>query len=107
MVALGLLAVSLVGGASWALFNEASRNKGIQQGKRLQDADIIQIAVQQGGQLSTAGLSLHGRIPVEEATEKLERLAGEGIFYPEANADGGISYRITDNSLLKQLPKGR
>lgn len=82
---------------------ENQRNEAFQKEVRLKipDADVLNLAIQEKGRLTTALLCLKLKISMEEAQVKLEDLYEQGAFIMDVNEkDAIIEYHLRDKNLL-------
>jgi len=69
----------------------------------LNDAAIIQLAVERGGVLTATALCVAQEIAYEKAEERLNAMQEKGIFQVLPNAESGaLEYHLLDKSLLAQ-----
>lgn len=68
---------------------------------KIPDADVLQLAIENKGQLSPENLCLKLNIPLSEAKIKLDDLYNEGVFVLDADEDDALlRYSLRDKSLL-------
>ena len=67
---------------------------------QLSDAQIISIAIAQGGKITATALALKMQISVDIAKKKLDELQKNDIFEMNVTENGTIVYHLMDTSLL-------
>ncbi len=66
----------------------------------LSDAQVITVAIAQGGKITAAALALKMQISVDIAKKKLDELQKSDIFEMNVTENGTIIYQLMDTSLL-------
>ena len=65
-------------------------------GLREIERQLVQLALQRGGTITTAEVVAHTSLTLDEAKAKLDELAGAGHIGYEVEEDGRITYRLAD-----------
>jgi hypothetical protein len=68
--------------------------------RALPDAEVIQLAVANGGRLTASALCLKANVSVDEAKAKLDELYKKEIFVLDVSDTGTLTYSLTDRDLL-------
>jgi hypothetical protein len=69
----------------------------------LNDADLLQLAIEKNGCLTPAIICLEKKIPLDDAQDLLDELYEKGAFYLEVDEkDGTIEYRLRETKLYKK-----
>lgn len=67
---------------------------------KIPDAEVLQLAIENGGALTPAALCVKGKIPLAEAQKALEHLYEQGAFTLDADQTGSVlEYQLRDPSL--------
>lgn len=74
----------------------------LQERIKIPDAEVLQLAIENGGSLTPASLCVKGKIPLVEAQKVLEELYEKGAFTLDADQTGSVvEYQLRDPSLRK------
>jgi hypothetical protein len=69
----------------------------------LNDADLLQLAIEKDGCLTPAIVCLEKKIPLDDAQDLLDELYEKGAFYLEVDEkDGTIEYKLRETKLYKK-----
>jgi predicted ArsR family transcriptional regulator len=76
----------------WAEGPSRRRRPGLREIER----QLVQLALQRGGRLTTAEVVAHLPLTLDEAKAKLDELSAAGHIGYEVEEDGRITYRLTE-----------
>jgi len=72
--------------------------------KKLSDREAIKLARQNGGEISSAYLTLHTNLSDLEANTKIQRLMARGVIYHSTNEKHRSVLRLNEDFLKGELP---
>lgn len=87
-----IAAVIGFGGLGALTFMLAAKLIGRRRPAPLHETDTLRLARESGGILTPTTLALGCNIPLDEAEQTLDYLAGRGVCHPEATDDGVVEY---------------
>lgn len=68
---------------------------------KIPDAEVLRLAIENEGKITATQLCLALKIPVQEATQKLEALYDQGAFQMDTDSTNTVlEYHLVDNNLL-------
>lgn len=73
--------------------------------KKTNDSEIIKLAANSDGKLTSAMLCIEAEISIDQAKKMLDNLQEKGVFEVKVNNDGVIIYELIDTELLKKYGK--